>query len=343
MPETGNTGMTELLPWQSRLWQAMQERLRAGTMPHALLIRGPEGLGKARFARTLAESMLCTDTDDRGLACGRCRGCTLNRAGSHPDLVIVDIPPEKKEISVDQIRALIDILVLKPQYGRFKVVIIPSADAMKHHAANSLLKTLEEPPAGTILLLCSSQPGRLPATIRSRCQHLAFHLPSAAVARDWLVNQLAAGDIPLRNTGEPPEILLAMAAGAPLKAAALAIPGMGEGRQMLLQGLEGVVTEQADPGQVAEEWLKLGVKESLYWLYSWIVDMIRLTMTAGDTASISNPDIRLRLTALATNIGSRRLFQHLDKTVQALQLLDHPLNQQLMLEELLIYWSIKVR
>lgn len=341
MVETASTGMTELLPWQSRPWRALQVRLGAGTMPHALLLRGPEGLGKARFARALAESMLCLDTDAQGIPCGRCRGCTLNRAGSHPDLLTVGIPPEKKEIPVDQIRALIDVLALKPQYGQYKVVIISPADALNHHAANSLLKTLEEPPPGTVLLLCSSLPARLPATIRSRCQHLAFQPPSTAVARDWLLKQLAGQGEQPQATGETPDVLLAMAADAPLKAVRLATPGLGEDRLARLQGLERLLTGQADPGNIAEEWLKLGAKESLYWLYSWIVDMIRLTMTAGETASISNPDIRQRLAGLAAGIDSRRLFQHLDKTGQALQLLEHPLNQQLMLEELLIAWSRK--
>jgi len=286
----------------------------------------------------LAESMLCHDTDAQGMPCGRCRGCTLNRVGSHPDLVTVGIPPEKKEIPVDQIRALIEMLALKPQYGQYKVVIISPADALNHHAANSLLKTLEEPPPGTVLLLCSSQPARLPATIRSRCQHLAFHSPSTAVARDWLLKQLDG--LP-QATGENPDLLLAMAADAPLKAVQLATPGLGEDRLVRLQGLERLLTGQADPSNIAEEWLKLGAKESLYWLYSWIVDMIRLTMTAAETTSISNTDIRQRLAGLAAGIDSRRLFQHLDKTGQVLQLLEHPLNQQLMLEELLISWSRK--
>jgi DNA polymerase-3 subunit delta' len=330
-----NTGPVELLPWQISQWRDLQARLGYGTLPHALLLRGPEGLGKARFAHYLALSLLCRDKGADGAPCGHCRGCTLNRAATHPDLITIGIAPEKKEIHVNQIRDLIDVLSLKPQYGEYKIIIITPADALNHNAANSLLKTLEEPPPGTLLLLCSNQPATLPATIRSRCQQVVFQRPPSALARKWLVEQLP------EQTAEHLDVLLNIADGAPLKSIQLASADPGHSRQTLLVGLEQLLSGQANPSKIAEEWLKLGAKDSLYWLYSWIADMIRLGMTKEQPALISNTDARNRLAALVNGIDNKRLFQHLDKTGQALKLLDQQINQQLMLEELLIGWYRK--
>jgi len=326
------SGLVELLPWQASQWQDIQSRVAAGSLPHALLLRGPEGLGKAHFAHYLGLSLLCHDRGADGAPCGHCRGCELNRAGTHPDLLHVRVEPEKKEIRVEQIRDLIAVLALKPQYGQYKIVIITPADALNHNAANSLLKTLEEPPPGTLLLLCSSQPARLPATIRSRCQQLSLQRPDPVLVQSWLLKHLPAN--------ENPEILLNMAGGAPFRALQIAQQGLSQSREELLQGLEQLVSGQANPSKIAEDWLKLGAKESLYWLYSWIVDMIRLA-AATEPALIANPDIRKRLVAMADNNDNRRLFHHLDKTCQGLKLLDQPLNQQLMLEDILIGWCKK--
>lgn len=329
-----------ILPWQESQWQAIQARIENASLPHALLLSGPEGLGKQQFAYHLALSLLCTGTSADGAHCGRCRGCKLNRAGNHPDLIIISPLPDKKEISIDQIRQLKSVLTLKPQYGTHKVIIINPADALNHYAANSLLKTLEEPSPGCLLLLCSSRPARLSATIRSRCQNLPFQCPESAQAKIWLAAYFKNSDTAAVVTAEQIALLLTMADAAPLKAIAIAASGLINEREALLTNLEQLVQGQLNPSKLAEQWLKLGAKESLYWLYSWISDMIRLAMTA-EQASVNSPGIDKQLQAIANTIGSQQLFQHLDKTSQVIMLLDQPLNQQLMFEELLLPWCKK--
>ena len=344
MSETVITGLVDPLPWHSRQWADIFKRLNNDALPHALLLRGAEGLGKAHFAYYLALSLLCREKGPDNAPCGYCRGCELNRAASHPDLLNIGIPEDKKVIGVDQIRALIDVMTLKPQYGQYKIVIISPADRLNHNAANSLLKTLEEPPGGTLLLLCSDQPAMLPATIRSRCQQLSFQRPEASLARQWLgqtlSEQAAEGKAEQPVSADELDVLLNMADGAPLKAARIAAADLNQSRQALFQGFERLVSGEANPSKIAEEWLKLGAKESLYWLYSWIIDMIRLSM-ASDPALIANVDIHKRLAAIAGQVNKKCLFLNLDKTGQALKLLDHPLNQQLMLENLLMGWCRK--
>lgn len=320
------------LPWHERQWREIDARIGRGRLPHALLLRGAEGLGKVDFACYLAAALLCGENAGAGEPCGRCRSCRLIQAGNHPDLIHVGVLAEKKSIGVDQIRELIDKLALTAQYAAGKIVIIAPADALNHNAANSLLKTLEEPPAGAFLLLCSSRPASLPATIRSRCQQLLFQPPDREQARQWLTERLAQD--------QNPDELLQLAANAPLTALHFSETGLVDLRQQLFTDLEGIVSGQSNPSIISEQWLKLGLKESLYCLYSWTVDIIRLAMS-GSAARVADPEIRPRLHRLAEMSDVRRLYRRLDKACDLLNRLDQTFNPQLMLEDILIDWSIK--
>ena len=332
MSESGYIDVGERLPWHESQWREIRAKIERGILPHALLLRGAEGLGKLDFACYLGSALLCSENGPDGAPCGHCRSCTLIRAGNHPDLIHVTVAPEKKTIGIDQIRELIEKLALTPQFATGKVVIISPADGLNHNAANSLLKTLEEPPAGAHLLLCSSRPARLPATIRSRCQQLVFHPPSQDQARAWLSGRLPEGD--------DPDSLLQLAANAPLTALHFSEIGLPKIRARLFKDFEGVVSGQGgDPSEISGQWLKLGLNESLYCLYSWTVDMIRLA-SGGESVRLANPEIGPRLHRLAELSDIRRLFRRLDKTRDMLNRLDLSLNPQLMLEEILIDWSI---
>ena len=171
------------------LWQYRERlnrtRLR-GRLPHALLISGQEGIGKRVLAIQLAHSLLCEQPGADGQPCGQCAACGWLQAGTHPDLLWL-LPEEAgKAIKVDQVRALTSELCMTSHAGRYKVAIIQPADAMNRNAANSLLKTLEEPTDNTLVVLLTALPGRLPATIRSRCQQLQVAVPDALSARQWL-------------------------------------------------------------------------------------------------------------------------------------------------------------
>jgi DNA polymerase-3 subunit delta' len=143
-------------------------------------------------ATRLAQGLLCTARGADGAPCGACRSCHLIQAGTHPDYQFVSFIPNKEgtklrtEIIIDQIREMSDRLSLTPQYGSVQVAVIDPAEAINVNASNALLKTLEEPVPGRYLWLVSAHPGRLSATIRSRCQRLEFRLPPIAEARDWL-------------------------------------------------------------------------------------------------------------------------------------------------------------
>ena len=174
---------TPLAPWQQRAFDQAAATLDDGRLGHALLICGPALLGKRLVAERLAARL-------RGAH--EARAAHLLEAGTHPDFHLVTLQMNKEgtrlrtEIVIEQIRELSEKLSLTPQYGSAQVAIVDPADAINVSAANGLLKTLEEPRPGRYLWLVASNPARLPATIRSRCQRLEFRLPPRDEALAWL-------------------------------------------------------------------------------------------------------------------------------------------------------------
>ena len=166
-------------------------------LSHAYLITGGGGDSRAAFAGRLAAAYLCEgDTPP----CGRCRACRKVGKGSHPDLSRTAPPPDKAEITVEQIRSLRADAYVRPNEGRRKVYVIDPADAMNPAAQNALLKVLEEGPAYAAFLLVSDRPGKLLDTVRSRCELLslpreeALPGPELLERAERLAGLLLAGD-----------------------------------------------------------------------------------------------------------------------------------------------------
>lgn len=217
------------LPWLAGLLKQALDMHQA----HALLLHGPQGVGQFELAVTLAQSWLCDAAPNPakpGQACGRCASCKLAQARSHPDLLVVlpealreslgwqsdandPVAAEKagkakpsKEIKVDAIRAVVSFAQTTSARGRGKAVVVHPAERMNAIAANTLLKTLEEPPGDTrFVLSCTAADALLP-TVRSRCQTLPLGLPDRALALGWLqARGVARGDVLLAGAGGQPQ------------------------------------------------------------------------------------------------------------------------------------------
>jgi len=173
--------------------QACATRLlaRRATFPHAVLVSGTGSTMLARLAESLAAGLLCDSPDVAGAACGACAACRLLAAGNHPDLLWLfpgqgDEAAGRKpssQIRIEAVRELIGTLALSPHHGARRVSVIEPAEAMNPATANALLKVLEEPPPGNVLILVSLRPMRLLPTIRSRCLQLRVS-PPAGVPED---------------------------------------------------------------------------------------------------------------------------------------------------------------
>ena len=330
--------MSNSYPWLQPYRESVAATIKQGRLPHALLLTGQPGTGKAEFADFLARLLLCEQPLEGASACGRCPACTLLNAGSHPDLHYVSFEINEKtgklreEIVIDQMRKLAADLSLKSHAGGYKVAVITPANALNPNAANSLLKTLEEPSDNTVLVLVSDQPGHLPATLRSRCQRFRIGVQDKAAVLAWLSGQL---DSPV------PEMYLQLAENAPLEALRLARMDALESRQKHFSELVDILDGRAAPLAVALAWSKDEDLQAVRWLRDWLMDLLRIRMT-GQTGSVVGKDIIDGLEALAGRLDCRILFEQLDRINRLLHIAGSSLNRQLMTEDILLAWADQV-
>ncbi len=160
--------ISEFAGYGDKMEQLMRS-VQAGRIVHALLLVGPHGSGKRTMARLLAQAMVCTGA---AKPCGVCPACKRFLNGTHPDVHLVR--PEKKSIGVDEVRALIDALALRPYEGGRHIAFIEQAEKLTPAAQNALLKTLESPSGDVMFFLITDAPGALLSTIVSRCQTVRF-------------------------------------------------------------------------------------------------------------------------------------------------------------------------
>lgn len=181
------------LAGHQRTVDLLEEEHRAGRVHHAYLITGIAQLGKRTLAESMAARLLCSEAN---APCQECADCKLRRAGHHPDLVVIG---REDKPSIESIRKLQQTLSIKPHTAEYRVALIIDAERFRMEAHNALLKTLEEPPPQTVLILTASSPAALLATTVSRCRHLPLGRVSSAelgISLDTLsvdVLQAAAG------------------------------------------------------------------------------------------------------------------------------------------------------
>jgi DNA polymerase-3 subunit delta' len=313
-------------PWLQENWDRLQQARSSQRLPHALLFVGNRGMGKHALVEALAHSLLCESPVDGGTPCGNCRSCQLFLSGNHPDFTVIAPEEEGKAIRIDSIREFTASEGLTSHSGGYKVILIEPAEAMNRAAANSLLKTLEEPMTSTLIILNSARPADLPATIRSRCQQLHFPPPPEEMARKWVESQTGT---------ENSEILLQLASGAPLLALQYADQDILEQRQQMLGEFIAVIEEKLDPVDIAGRWEKLDLSRSLHWISSWIVDILKLG-SGADPQHLINRDQHKRLHGISVGLELKRLYRFLDLIYEINRNIDSTLNKRLLLEKMLL-------
>jgi len=323
-------------PWLAPVWT----RLVAwrGALPHAILVRGRQGLGKTALARTYAQWLLCESASKGEAPCGRCEACGWFVQGNHPDFRLIE--PEalsaaatenvaegeqgssratakpSRQIRVDQIRELEDFLAVGTHRSGLRVALIRPAEAMNPSTANALLKALEEPPPGTLFLLVTSQPSRLLPTLRSRCQAIDVPPPSAEVAVAWLRAQGVSA----------PEAALAYAGNLPLDAAEeAASPGVRERLPLAVAGA-------FEPLVAADRLQEFAPGEVVDGLQKWVYDALALRFGGRQRYF---PAAGAALAALSRT-SPIALAQYGRRLARARAEATHPLNPRLFIENLLL-------
>jgi len=335
---------TQLYPWQLSDWEQLRQYQNNNTIPHALLITGKEGLAKFSLAALWAKTLLCETilpgslSDTHTMACGHCPSCELFQAGTHPDYLCVEPSESGKAIKVDQIRDVVKFVSLTRTRSNIRVIIINPAEAMNVNAANSLLKTLEEPPENTVLILLSSNNHSLPATIHSRCQHMSISSIKLSELRSWLAEN---GE----HSFDELDLALSIAENVPLKAQFYLDSSIYAVNKDLLTDWQLLALGQAKPSTITEKWLKQPDNLPIKLVYTWVVDMIRYHSTVINEIDDIEREIfyhknNQQLINLAGSIPLKRLFGMYDKVIDILKLQHTSLNKQLQLESLLIQWSL---
>ncbi len=309
--------------WLQPKLNDLVDQARTGRLPHALLLAGPAGTGKSLLAGHLVQALMCGAPGTNGTPCGHCEPCRALGQGLHPDFTHLAPEDQRTVITVDAVRGISQALNLSSRFGSWRIALIDPADAMNVSAANSLLKTLEEPPEGALLLLVSSRPARLSATIRSRCRRLEVPIPPADVARSWFEGQ-----------GEriSPKAL-ALTGGAPFRALAWDRAGLVGRLEALAEDLAALRAARKDPVGVAKDWVDAGVPVFLDLLATLLSELARL-QAAGPRAT--RAEVAQTIGPLASGWSRTGVLTYLDEVQVAQGRQEHPLNPQMVIEALLI-------
>lgn len=338
--------LINVFDWQLDLWDRLVCDLE--NLPHAILLAGSAGLGKQAFAQGLAARLLCEQPEhvgEHGFACGICTSCAWLGSDNHPDFRLLrpddggeggeggedsrSLPPAKKAggdvIRVDQVRALSEFVYVASHRNGNRVVVISPAEAMNPAAANSLLKILEEPPAGVYFIMISDSWRRLLPTLRSRCRSIVMGRPDQVQAQRWLAGQGT------KNAAE----LLRMAGGSPLLAVEWAEQGRLDAYQKVLESL---ADKPSDPVAMAAKWsavLKVesgfGMPQLVEAIQKWVFDLMLYKASGRLRYHDAWRGWFAQLTAKATS--SALMICHND-LLRIRAVARHPLNSQLLLEDL---------
>ncbi|MBS0366600.1 MAG: DNA polymerase III subunit delta' [Proteobacteria bacterium] len=306
-------------PWLGPATAQLAQALAAQHLPHALLIHEAPGTGGEWLAAWTAALVLCQQRERA--PCGACAACRRVQAGEHPDLLWLRPIEDSRQLRIEQVRELGAELALTSHAGGFKVGILSPADALNMHAANALLKTLEEPRPRTLLVLVATQPSRLPATVRSRCQRLRIGVPPRAQALQWLTDAHGPGEwaAALQVLGDAPFLALQHETAALARTA-----------QETRRTLDSLAAGTADPVSVAEQWARAELPLRLLGFERWLTERIAGRAGGEDFLAEMRPDRYLSESRSSLNIGA--LFGLLDEVREMRGTLDAPLNRGLALE-----------
>jgi DNA polymerase-3 subunit delta' len=316
-----------LLPWLEPTFVQLETAHRAGTLGHAWIISGPAGVGKINLALVVAARLLGDDAPHgeldpaTALAAMAARHEPMDR---HPDLHWLHPLEDKETISIDQVREVIETFSLTAHHGGAKVILIEPAEALTTAAANALLKTLEEPTPRGYLLLVSHQPGRLAATIRSRCQHVALRAPESDVVTKWLA--VAPGVVADAHR---------WVGAAPLRLAAAITGDKGQIFNKLENDLIEISQDRLDPQTVAQAWAKGDTAVALNWLRRRLHEVLRMRLADPRGSTEVTVPAAATLHNAWRALPARTLFDEYERAEKLLNAQGSGLNVELALVAML--------
>ena len=318
-----------IYPWQAAQWEHYQAARSSHHLSHALLLTGSDGVGKHHFANILASSLLCEQPEQKFFACGHCKSCRVRMSHAHPDFKRVSLVEGKKVIPVDAIRKINNFLMLSRSYQGYRVVIIEHVDKMNINAANSLLKSLEEPAANTVIILVVDQLSALLPTIKSRCQIIHMIKPTHAASYKWLKQQSLTAD---------PTILLNLADDKPLLALQLdQQPELIQQRNDFANDLISTLKNTQSITVIAKKLEKLDIENVLNWQLTWVQQLLRL-LASDASVDASKNRVLIEMYTAMQHAKAEKLWDLHNSLIQLKSMTEYPLNRLIFIESMLLLW-----
>lgn len=320
-------GFSEIIGHRQPL-EILRRALRQGRLHHAYLFVGPEGVGKRTVALALAQALHCGEAGDD--FCGRCADCARIQDRNHPDVRLVETLAGKKEIGIQQIRDVEKALNYRSFSGKRKIAIVDPATALNLSSQNALLKTLEEPPADSLLILLAANAGGLLPTLRSRCMRLSF----APLERDAVARFLTA-----RKEVAPEEarFLAAMSMGSLGAALKLDQEELLERRRVWVGMMTSLTAGDYRGAGAAAEAIAGNKEEALRfleWAGTWYRDLAVHAVT-GNPEALVNVDMRAQIIAQSAAGNVERTLASFGEIARAVAGIQRNLNRRMVLEKFL--------
>lgn len=319
-------GFSEIIGHQKPL-ETLRAALAHGRLHHAYLFLGPEGVGKRTIGLALAQAIHCGERDND--ACGQCVNCLRIQSGNHPDVRVIGPLAGKKEISIQQIRTIEKELNFRAFCGK-KIALIDPATLMNLPAQNALLKTLEEPPPESLLILVASNTGGLLPTLRSRCLRISF----GPLPRDLIAGYLTSKQ---KMTRDDAQLVAAMSRGSLGAALELDREELVEQRRNWIQTMCFLTPGNYRSAMDAAEALSGSREESLRflaWLETWYRDLLIYHVTQ-DAGELVNLDVAAKIKQQSEAGKAESILAALSQAAGAAARIQRNLNRRMVLEELL--------
>ena len=318
-------------PWQEKNWSDLMLQAKQNRLSHAYIVSGPSGIGKFDFANKFSKYLLC-GSPIKDLSCGECSDCILHD-NVHPNLRILKPEGKGYEITVDQVRSLIEFFSMTGHSNRLKICLINEAHRLNINATNALLKTLEEPSGSSVIFLCSSQLGLLSPTLKSRCQKFPIDIPSREASQSWVKATI--------NKRVNPDILARAIETCPLKLKELIETDCLAKQDAFLTNFLNLLKGRAQVRDVINDAMSLGEGNASYCLKQVLARGIVLFLSNQESVPNSAEDNLTKIlneSSLTKRTLALTLFEYYDQTKEAYEEIAfryNNLNKQLIIESLI--------